>query len=446
MTQRSLPYDVNAEKSLLGNILLYGVIGEVLEAGIRQEDFYLENHRQIFRILSAMNEAKEDIDVVSLSSRLRDYGFFEKIGGLEYLSHLISSTISAIHTKEYIRIIRDKSYARKVISAAQTIVEDGFDGSKDIADLLDSAEKTILEVTRSRSVNDFKEGATLFDENVAKIQMIEERGSSITGLRSFYGDLDKMTNGFQPGDLIILAARPSVGKTALALNFALNSASVAPGAIAIFSLEMPAEQLTMRMLAAKSKVSSSKLRTGRLSDADWSSVNGAVQELKRQKFYIDDTPGIKLSDMFAKCRKLKNDKDLSLIVVDYIQLIRSSGSVESRQQEVSEISRNLKALAREMNVPVIALSQLSRSVEKRDDKRPMLSDLRESGSLEQDADLVMFIYRENYYNREKKEEEANNPREDVELSLAKHRNGPTGTVMLAFERDISCFYGVQHHV
>lgn len=446
MAQRSLPYDIHAEESLLGNILLYEKAMEAtVEAGIVKDDFFLENHRQIFRVLFSMYEAKEKIDAVSLASRLKDYNLFDRLGGYEYVAHLTSSTISAVHTSEYIRIIRDKSLARRIIEAGQSIAEEGFDGSQDIGDILDRAERTILDVTRSRNVSDFKEGAKVFEETVAKIQAIEERGSTITGLRTFYSDLDRMTTGFQPGDLIILAARPSVGKTALALNFALNAAAVAPGAIAIFSLEMPAEQLTMRMLAAKSKVSGSKLRTGKLTDADWSSINGAVQELKRQKFYIDDTPGVRLADMFAKCRKLKNEKDLSLVVVDYIQLIRSSANAESRQQEVSEISRNLKALAREMNVPVVALSQLSRSVEKRDDKRPMLSDLRESGSLEQDADLVMFIYRENYYNREKKEEEDNNPREDVELSLAKHRNGPTGTVMLAFERDISCFYGVQYH-
>lgn len=445
MPIKELPYDSLAEESLLGNILLYEkAIVKTVEAGLAPDDFYLENHKNIFRILVAMYQNHEKIDVVSASARLKDYGYFEKIGGYEYLMHLTTSTISFAHTQEYIRIIRDKSLTRKILLAAQNIEQDSLGGTCDIGDLLDKAERTILNVTRSRNVNDFIDGATLFEKTIEKIESIEARGTTITGLKSFYGDLDYLTTGFQRGDLIILAARPSVGKTALALNFALNCATIAPGAIAIFSLEMPAEQLSMRMLSAKAKVSGYKLRTGQLSDSDWSSINGAYQELKQQKFYIDDTPGIKIADMFAKCRKLKNEKDLSLIIVDYIQLIRSSYSSESRQQEVSDISRSLKALAREMDVPVIALSQLSRSVEKRDDKRPMLSDLRESGSLEQDADIVMFIYRESYYKRNNEEEKEIPDREDVELTLAKHRNGPTGTVNLAFERDISCFYGVQH--
>ena len=241
----------------------------------------------------------------------------------------------------------------------------------------------------------------------------------------------------------MIAARPSMGKTALALNMAINSAMVSQGACALFSLEMPAEQLAMRMFSAKAKVEGQKIRKGQLNDEEWSRINEAAQELKHQKFFIDDTPGLKVSDMYAKCRKLKNDHGLYMVLVDYIQLIQATGKSESRQQEVSEISRRLKAMARELEVPVIALSQLSRSVESRQDKRPMLSDLRESGALEQDADLVMFIYREDYY---KYEEERNDSREDVELIIAKHRNGPTGTIKLAFEKAYNAFYSISNSI
>ena len=290
-------------------------------------------------------------------------------------------------------------------------------------------------------MSDFKKSSEVFDATLEKIQRIYDQGDTITGIKSMYSDLDRMTTGFQRGDLIILAARPSVGKTAFALNISLNAASVSSGAVAIFSLEMPADQLASRMLSAKSRVAGQKLRTGKLDNNDWSKVNEAVSELRRQKIYIDDTPGIKVSDIFAKCRTLKNDAGLSLIIIDYIQLIQGSGKNESRQQEVSEISRRLKALARELDVPVIALSQLSRGVEKREDKRPMLSDLRESGAIEQDADLVMFLYRDEYYNRKDEEERA--ATEEVELNLAKHRNGPTGLVKLMFEREINAFYGIK---
>ena len=304
------------------------------------------------------------------------------------------------------------------------------------------AEKKILDITRSRTDGDFKSGKEVFDAAVKKIEQIEESGNAITGVRTRYSQLDAMTAGLQRSDMILLAARPSMGKSALALNIALNSATVSQGACAIFSLEMPAEQLANRMLSAKAKVDGQKIRKGQLNENEWQKVREANQELKSQNIFFDDTPGLKVSDMYAKCRKLKQDYGLYLIIIDYIQLIQATGGGESRQQEVSDISRKIKAMARELDVPIIALSQLSRSVEKRDDKRPMLSDLRESGSLEQDADIVMFIYREDYY---KKAEERNEEREDVELIIAKHRNGPIGTVKLAFEKNFNAFYSISNN-
>ena len=437
-----MPYSIEAEESLLGNILIYkDTIRECVEAGVVSDDFYLEKHRKIYSIMSGMFENRENVDAVSLSAKLKDFDYFDKIGGLDYLLKLADSTIDRVNTKEYIRIIKNKSLARKIIKAGEEIASDGYDGQSDIDDVLENAEKKILDITRSRTDGDFKPGNDVFESAVKKIEAIEAAGTTITGVRTRYSKLDNMTAGLQRSDLILLAARPSMGKSALALNIALNSATVTQGACAIFSLEMPCEQLANRMLSAKAKVDGQKIRTGQLNDNEWAKIREAVQELKHQKIFFDDTPGIKVSDMYAKCRKLKQDYGLYLIIVDYIQLIQATGKSESRQQEVSDISRKLKAMARELDVPLIALSQLSRTVESRTDKRPMLSDLRESGALEQDADIVMFIYREDYY---KKEEERNEEREDVELIIAKHRNGPIGTVNLAFEKKINAFYSISN--
>jgi len=448
MTQKSIPYAIEAEETLLGNILLYPEsIRETIEAGITSDDFYLDKHKKLFSIISSMYENREKIDPVSVSTKLKDFDYFDKVGGSEFLLQLTESTVDATNTREYIRIIKNKSLARRIIKAGEEIANDGYDGKTSIDDILEEAEKKILNVTRSRMDSDFKKGSDVFDATVKKIEKIQESGTGVTGVRSLYEDLDRITHGFQNGDLIILAARPSMGKTALALNFAINSAQVSQGAVCIFSLEMPAEQLAMRMFSAKTGVKGDDIRTAHLNDAAWSKINEAVLEMKNQKFYIDDSTTLKVQDMFAKCRKLKNEVGLSLVIVDYIQLIESSGirSSESRQQEVSEISRKLKAMARELEVPVIVLSQLSRNVERKENKRPMLSDLRESGAIEQDADIVMFIYREEYYAQlEGKAPEQK--RQDAEIIIAKHRNGATGTIKLAFEKDINAFYGIKNYI
>ena len=440
MSNRSMPYSIEAEESLLGNIMLYpDAMRQCVDAGVTADDFYLDKHRQIYNLMHSMYENKEKVDTVSLSSRLKDFDVYDKIGGLEYLMQLANATISANNTGEYISIIRNKSLARKVIKVGEEISNDAYDSSVSVDEMLENVERKVTEVTRSKTSADFKTGEEIFDATIKHIQAIQEAGTAITGVKTKFRDLDSKTAGFQKGDLIIVAARPSMGKTALALNLAMNSAEITPGAVAIFSLEMPAEQVATRILAANSGVEIQKLRTGQLNDEDWSKVNEATQRLKQMNFFIDDTPGIKVSEMYAKARKLAQDEGLYMIVVDYIQLIQATGKSDSRQQEVSEISRRLKAMARELNVPLIALSQLSRSVEARQDKRPMLSDLRESGALEQDADLVLFLYRDAYYNRD---ENDNSNREDVELLIAKHRNGPTGKVLLAFQKEINAFYGI----
>ena len=442
MSNRSMPYSIEAEESLLGNIMLYpDALRQCADAGVTSEDFYLEKHRSIYSIMSSMYENKEKVDTVSLSSKLKDFGIFDKVGGLDYLMQLANATISANNTGEYISIIRNKSLARKVIKVGEEISNDAYDLSVSVDEMLENVERKVTEVTRSKTNADFKTGVEVFESAVKHIEAIQEAGTDITGVKTGYPDLDSKTAGFQKGDLIILAARPSMGKTALALNMAINAASVTPGSVAIFSLEMPCEQVAIRMMAAASEVPIHKLRTGTLNDEEWSKINEAVQKLKTYNIFVDDTPGIKVSEMYAKARKLAKDEGLALIVVDYIQLIQATGKSDSRQQEVSEISRRLKAMARELNVPLIALSQLSRSVEARQDKRPVLSDLRESGALEQDADLVLFRYRDAYYNRE---EDTANAREDVELLLSKHRNGPTGKVILAFEKDDNKFFGIRN--
>ena len=442
MSNRSMPYSIEAEESLLGNIMLYpDALRQCADAGVSSDDFYLEKHRSIYSIMFSMYENKEKVDTVSLSSKLKDFGIFDKVGGLDYLMQLANATISANNTGEYISIIRNKSLARKVIKVGEEISNDAYDLSVSVDEMLENVERKVTEVTRSKTNADFKTGVEVFESAVKHIEAIQEAGTDITGVKTGYNDLDSKTAGFQKGDLIILAARPSMGKTALALNMAINAASITPGSVAIFSLEMPSEQVAIRMMAAASEVSIHKLRTGTLNDEEWSKINEAVQKLKTYNIFVDDTPGIKVSEMYAKARKLAKDEGLALIIVDYIQLIQATGKSDSRQQEVSEISRRLKAMARELNVPVIALSQLSRSVESRQDKRPVLSDLRESGALEQDADLVLFLYRDAYYNRE---EDLDNTREDVELLLSKHRNGPTGKVVLAFEKDDNKFFGIRN--
>jgi len=441
MNSKYIPYSLEAEESLLGNILLYpDAIRKAIDAGVMPEDFYLEKNRSIYSIMVTMYENKENIDTVSLTTRLRDFGIFEKVGGFDYVMLLANSTISASNTESYIAIVKNKSLARRIIKAGEEIANDAYNPNVSINEMLESAEAKVTNVTRSNLSSAYKSADEVFDKTIKHIGAIQEAGSSITGVKTLYKDLDKRTTGFQKGDLIIIGARPSMGKTAFALNIAVNSVQVNPGAILIFSLEMPEEQVAMRMLAARSKVPIHKQRTGNLSDEEWSRLNETSQFFRKQKMFIDDSPGIKVSDMLSRARKIDQEHGLFMIVIDYIQLIQAANKSESRQQEVAEISRKLKAMARELNVPVIALSQLSREVEKRNDKRPTLSDIRESGAIEQDADLVIFLHREAYYNHEEKTEDEI---EEVDIIIAKHRNGPTGDLKLAFEKDINCFYGIK---
>ncbi|MBQ1448173.1 MAG: replicative DNA helicase [Erysipelotrichaceae bacterium] len=442
MNVKTMPHSDDAEIALLGNFLLYeDALNMALEDGLESEDFYLDRHQTIYRTMASLRNEGQTVDSVTLITRLKDYNLLDKVGGTEYILDLQNAATGNSASEEYINVIKAKSYQRKIIKASKEITDEGFNSQNSIDEILDFAESSILNVTRNRFVNDFVNTADTLDDVIENIRQVEA-GSIDAGVKTNYTDMDNITNGFQRGDLIIMAARPSVGKTAFALNIATNVASSSRGsteAVAVFSLEMGAEQLLRRIITMRSKVNGEKIRRGMLNNDEWNRIMQATDQLKNEKLYIDDTPGIKVSEIFSKCRKLKNKEGLSLVIIDYIQLIGSTrNNVESRQVEVSEISRNLKALARELNVPVIALSQLSRSVERREDKRPMLSDLRESGALEQDADVVMFLYREAYYDRDLAKE--NN--QIVEVNIAKHRNGPTGEFRLSFQKDINAFYGV----
>lgn len=443
-----LPSAPEAEASLLGTMMVYPNAARTgMEEGLSEDDFFVDVNRRIFTAVSSLYHEGSPVDLTTVSTRLKDMGQLELVGGFAYLTSLTDAAVTSHNTKHYVALIHDKAVLRKLIETAQTIVEEGTSGQADINEYLDQSEKAILDVSRSRRVSEFKGSPELMTSVLDMIQKMSDNHSDITGLKTGFRDLDHVTHGLQKGDLIILAARPSMGKTAVALNLALNVALYQPKqAVAIFSLEMAAEQLAMRLLSARSRVAGDKLKTGYLTNDEWNRVNEAAGELKMLKLYVDDTPGIKTTDIFSKCRRLQAEQGLSLVLIDYIQLItgNTGGRNEvNRQQEVSEISRNLKALARELNIPVIALSQLSRSVEQRENKHPQLSDLRESGAIEQDADIVMMLYRESYYNQEMKDNLDPDASEPLEINIAKHRNGATRRINVAFEASTNALMNIE---
>lgn len=435
---KTLPHSLEAEKALLGAMLIYpNAIKTAFESGLSSNAFFTPANQIIYSTMLELYEQGKPIDGTGLATRLSDKQLLNKVGNLDYLLELAQSAISGANVKYYVDLVVDKATARSLILTAQKIAETGFEGTDDLDDYLDLAEKEIMHVTRTRRTSEFRDAKEVVATVMDTISKMSAQKSNITGIKTSYKALDNTTNGLQRGDLIILAARPSMGKTAFALNLGVQVARHNQLPVALFSLEMPAEQLISRMLSATSMVSGSQLRSGYLSNSEWNMLNEAASELRNLPIFIDDTPSIKVAEIFSKCRKLRAEHGLGLIIVDYIQLISGSNkNSENRQQEVSEISRSLKSLAREMQVPVIALSQLSRLVERREDKRPMLSDLRESGALEQDADIVMFLYRDEYYQREKGE----SGQEKIEVDIAKHRNGPTRRIELAFDRTINAFY------
>lgn len=443
---RQLPSALEAEASLLGTMMIYPSAARVaMEEGLQEDDFFSEPNKRIFAAMVEMYKAGKAIDITTVSTWLSDKNALDNVGGLSYLTDLTNAAVTSANTRSYISLIQDKAVMRNMIAAAEEIAQAGFDGQTDINEYLDQSEKEILNVSRNRRAGGFKTSPELMNEALDNIRKMADSHSDITGMKTGFNEMDHTLHGLQRGDFIVLAARPAMGKTAVALNLAMNVAAYQPNeAVAIFSLEMSAEQLAMRLLSAKSRIQADKLKTGRLSDEEWNTLNEAAGDLKAANIYIDDTPGIKMPEIFSKCRRLQAEHGLSLVLVDYIQLITGSGRTngENRQQEVSDISRSLKGLARELKVPVLALSQLSRSVEQRENKRPMLSDLRESGAIEQDADIVMMLYRESYYDEKAKEAADASGSERLEINVAKHRNGATRKLYLAFEAATNALYNI----
>ena len=444
---RELPHSNEAEQSLLGAMMIYPSVAAIAyDQGLEAKDFYLDIHKRIYTAMQDISDAGKPIDVTTLVSRLQDLEQLNLVGGADYIIKLSDTAISSANSSYYIEIIKSRAHLRRLIETAELIAEDGFDTASDLDEVMDKAEREILNVTRSRRATDFKSSRDVVSNVMQELMKLRSMEGHITGVKTGYTDLDRVTNGFQRGDLIILAARPAMGKTAFALNLALNASFYNSGAIAIFSLEMPAEALMKRILSAKSAVESSKLRSGNIRDDEFNKLNEAANELMATKLFVDDSSNVKISEVFSKCRKLRSEHGLDLVVIDYLQLISGSGrsSGDNRQQEISEISRSLKGLAREMECPVTALSQLSRSVETRPDKHPMLSDLRESGAIEQDADIVMFLYRDEYYNKDENSQEDAETTNTTDVDIAKHRNGATGRIQLAFQKNISAFYNIAH--
>lgn len=440
LNTRQLPSSLEAEQAILGGMLVYPkVVGDVKDHDLTADDFFNENHQRLFRTMTYLIDQGQPVEPVGLITRLNETHELNLVGGADYILKLTENAISSANATTYIEVIKSRAQVRKLIETAQKIEAEGFENIKSLDELMDDAERKILDVTRQRRTTDFRSSGDILNTVMEKIQLLRSSKEKITGIKTGYVDLDHTTNGFQRGDLIILAARPSVGKTAFALNIALQSSLRNPGAVAIFSLEMPCEQLMQRILSAKSEVYGDKIRSGYISNEEMVRIQEACSEIRKTKIYIDDSAVIKMGDIFSKCRKLKSEQGLDLIIIDYLQLISASSrsNSDNRQQEVSEISRSLKALARELDVPVIALSQLSRGVESRQDKHPMLSDLRESGSIEQDADIVIFLYRDSY---QKKEEEAENAVDPVDVDIAKHRNGATRRIQLMFSKNINAFF------
>jgi replicative DNA helicase len=437
-SERIPPQSIEAEQAVLGAIFLDPSALTLASEILIPEDFYRASHQKIFHAMLRVADKGEPVDLVTVTAELADTQQLEEVGGVSYLSELADAVPTAANVEYYARIVEEKSVLRRLIRTATSIAQDGYTREDEVDVLLDEAEQKIMEISQRKHSGAFKNIKDVLVQTYDNIEMLHNRKGEVTGIPTGFTELDRMTSGFQRSDFIIVAARPSVGKTAFALNIAQNVATKTNENVAIFSLEMSAQQLVMRMLCAEGNINAQNLRTGKLTPEDWGKLTMAMGSLSNAGIYIDDTPSIRVSDIRAKCRRLKQESGLGMVVIDYLQLIQGSGrNRENRQQEVSEISRSLKALARELEVPVIALSQLSRSVEQRQDKRPMMSDIRESGSIEQDADIVAFLYRDDYYNKDSENKNI------IEIIIAKQRNGPVGTVQLAFIKEYNKFVNLE---
>ena len=410
------PHSVESEQSILGSILLDK-----------------EAHKIIYESMIKLSNKSEPIDLITLTEELKKQGHLDDVGGISYITSLSTIVPTTSNVKYYADIVKEKSVLRKLIKVSNDIINLGYDGSTKIEDVLEVAEKKIFDISQEKTSDDFKSINSVLMDTYDMIEQLYTNKSEITGITTGFRDLNKKINGMQRTDLLLIAARPAMGKTAFSLNLVQNAALKGDASVAVFSLEMSKEQLVQRMLSAQSNVELSKLKTGKLNENDWPRIIDAMAVLSNAKIHIDDTPGIKISELRSKCRKLKMEQGLDLILIDYLQLMEGEGNNESRQQEIAKISRSLKIIAKELNCPVVALSQLSRAPEQRADHRPMLSDLRESGSIEQDADIVMFLYRDEYYHPD-------SDRKNIgEVIIAKNRHGETGSVELVWLGEIQKF-------
>jgi replicative DNA helicase len=434
------PHNLEAERSVLGAILVNNdAIHRVLEIGLEARDFYREIHQKIFEVLISLSERGEAVDLVTLTSALRDRNWYEIVGGTATLTSLFEDTFAVSNVVHYAKIIREKALLRRMIDTAAEITADAFDGVEDVEAYLDEAERKVFAVSDIKLSKSFSSMQQILVENMHTIEELSQKKEVVTGLATGFHDFDKITSGLHGGQLVIIAGRPAMGKTSLVLSVAQNAAIAKKAVVALFSLEMSKEELGFRFLSGPSRIESKRLKVGRLADRDWPRLAQAADQLSKSKIYLDDSGDLTVMDMRARCRRLLSmEKRLDLIVVDYLQLMRGSkglsrGGDASREREISEISRNLKGLAKELRCPIVALSQLNRGVESRQDKRPMLSDLRESGAIEQDADLVGFVYRDEVYNKETED------RGIAELIIAKHRAGETATIRLAWLAEYTLF-------
>ncbi len=422
MEGRIPPHSVEAEKSVLGAALLSkDAMFDVVEI-VRAEDFYDENHKEIFKAMVELHRKNVPVDALTVSEELKKRNSLNMVGGRAYVASLSSAAPTVSNATEYAKIVAEKASVRRLIATADDIVAKGYEDNMDAPQFMDYAESGIFEISQARQKGQYTHIKDVLLENIEIIDKASQLDGGLTGVTTGFKYLDAMTSGLQKSDLIILAARPAMGKTAFALSVTLNAAVKGKASVMVFSMEMSKEQLGQRLLAMESKVSMQSLKTGKLERRDWDDINIALDILSKANIHIDDTAGVSLMEMKSKCRRLKAEEGLDLVVIDYLQLMNPEGKSDSRTQEISVISRNLKLLAKELNVPVLVLSQLSRAPEQRTDHRPMLSDLRESGSIEQDADIVIFLYRDEYYN------EDSDAHGECEVIVAKQRSGPTGTV------------------
>ena len=434
------PQNLEAEQSILGGILLENSsINGALEI-LSKGDFYNEAHRKIFSTIIELSEKNEPVDLITLSNALKDKSMLDSVGGTSYLASLVDNVPSAANVANYAKIVKEKAILRGLIGSATDIINSCYETGSDVDEVLDKAEHSIFEISENKVRPSFYQIRDIVKDSFRAIEDLYARKELITGVPTGFERIDDLTSGLQKSDLIIIAGRPSMGKTSLALNIAQFAALEGQTPVAIFSLEMSKEQLAFRLLASEAKVDSQRLRKGFLGETDWPKLTTAAGRLSEAPLYIDDTPAITILEMKAKSRRLKADAGLGLIVVDYIQLMRAGGYRDNREQEISEISRSLKALAKELKVPVIALSQLNRKVEDRPNRRPQMADLRESGAIEQDADVIAFIYRDEVYNKS----EDNTEKGLAEIIIAKQRNGPTGIVKLAFLEKFTSFENLAH--